>query len=132
MGAGQAPYKKFFKESNYIAVDFGKGETNWDYSGIDIVADIHKLPIRNEIADVALLTEVLEHSHSPQITLSEIARILKPGGRLYLTVPQGLGEHQVPFDFFRYTQYGLRVLCERAGLNVISVRMTTGFFWLFC
>ncbi len=40
--------------------------------------------------DVAIITEVLEHLPYPKITLSEIVRILRPGGRLVGSVPNAI------------------------------------------
>jgi len=55
-----------------------------------------------------------------------VGRILKPGGRLFLYAPLVFPEHQAPHDFFRYTSYGLRHLCGKAGLEVVSVVPSNG------
>lgn len=128
VGAGQCQYKDLFFDKRYIGVDFGGGDHEWDYSRLDTVADIHELPIQSGIADAVLCTEVLEHTYDPQKVICEMARILKTGGRAFITVPQGWGEHQVPHDYFRYTQYGMKVLLGRAGLEIVEVMKTTGLF----
>jgi SAM-dependent methyltransferase len=128
VGAGQCQYKNFFSDKKYIGVDFGAGDTEWDYSRVNVIADVHFLPIRSDTADAVLCTQVLEHTYNPQKVVSEIARILKEGGTAFFTVPQGWGEHQVPYDYFRYTQYGMKVLLCNAGLNVAEIGKTTGLF----
>lgn len=128
VGAGECQYKKFFLDKRYVSVDFGGGDQDWDYTQIDVIADIHKLPIKDEMADAVLCTEVLEHAYNPQEVVCEIARILKYEGKAFFTVPQGWGEHQIPHDYFRYTQFGMQVLLSRAGLTAIEIIKTTGLF----
>jgi len=55
-------------------------------------------------------------------------RVIKPGGRLCLTAPQGWGVHQAPFDYFRYTHYGLRYLLEKSGFNIVTITPSCGYF----
>jgi hypothetical protein len=58
--------------------------------------------------------------------MSEVARVLRPGGFLLLTTPQTWGLHHEPHDYYRYTCYGLRHQAERAGLQVVSITPTCG------
>jgi SAM-dependent methyltransferase len=128
-GAGECQYKPLFGHARYIAVDLCVGDANWDFSGIDINAPLHDIPLSDRSADVILCTEVLEHVPNPHQVVAELARLLKPGGSLYVSVPFSGREHQVPYDFFRYTQYGLRHLCDQAGLEVEYVRPVRGDFY---
>jgi SAM-dependent methyltransferase len=127
LGAGQCRYKFFFQHCNYIAVDFAKSETKWDFSKLDIIADIHRLGfIADDSADFCLNTTTLEHLSEPLQFLREVRRILRPGGRLFLYVPFVMNEHQAPYDFYRYTSYGLRHLCDGSGLRVVSLKPSNG------
>jgi hypothetical protein len=54
--------------------------------------------------------------------------VLKPLGQLFLTAPMAHAEHQVPYDFFRYTSFGLRSLCQRAGFAEITIKPFGGLF----
>lgn len=128
-GAGECQYKPLFGHVHYLAVDLCVGDENWDFSRIDINAPLHDVPLPDGAADVVLCTEVLEHVPNPHQVVAELGRLLKPGGSLYLTVPFSAREHQVPYDFFRYTQYGVRYLCEQAGLEVEYVRPVRGDFY---
>lgn len=128
-GAGECWYKEKFARLKYYAVDFGKGKDSWDYTNLDAAANLLELPFKTGSFDAVLSTQVLEHINRPAEFLKEINRVLKPGGRLYLTAPQGFKEHQAPYDFFRYTSYGLRFLFEEAGFKVEYVKPMGGFFY---
>jgi len=122
LGAGECRYRFFFDKCNYVSVDFGKGDKNWDFGSNDIIGDITKLDfIKSESVPYVLNTTVLEHINEPSELLSHIHRILRPGGKLFLYVPFVQFEHQIPFDFYRYTSYGLRYLCEKSGLEVVEL-----------
>lgn len=129
-GAGQCTYKPFFKHCDYVAVDTGVGDSTWDYSHLDIVAPLDRLPVADASFDAILCTEVLEHLDRPEESLRELCRVLRPEGRLFLSVPFFHHEHQVPYDFFRYTSYGLKTLLQRAGFreDSIIVRPVGGIF----
>jgi SAM-dependent methyltransferase len=101
----------------------------WDTGEIDIVSDITSVPQPDASFDVVLCTEVLEHVPEPLAVLRGIARVLKPGGRLYLAAPQSWHQHQKPYDFFRYTSFGLRHLLARSGLEVVELSPMGGYFW---
>jgi 2-polyprenyl-3-methyl-5-hydroxy-6-metoxy-1,4-benzoquinol methylase len=45
------------------------------------------LPLADQTFDCVLLSEVIEHLESPQLTIRETARVLRPGGRLLVTTP---------------------------------------------
>jgi SAM-dependent methyltransferase len=75
--------------------------------------------LRGGVFDTVLLSDVLEHVPEPVSLLLEVARILSPGGRLILNVPFMYWLHEVPNDYFRYTEYGLTALAKRAGFEVL-------------
>ena len=55
-----------------------------------------------------MCNQVLEHVFNPDDFVREIARVLKPGGALLLTVPFVWNEHEQPYDYARYSSFGLR------------------------
>lgn len=120
-GAGESIYKKFFSHCNYKAIDLAVGESRWNYANLDYVGFLHEMPIENEMFDAVLCTQVLEHLEWPRESVKEMHRVIKPGGKLYMTVPMAQNEHQVPYDFFRYTSYGLESICKHAGFNNIKI-----------
>jgi SAM-dependent methyltransferase len=120
-GAGESVYKKFFSHCNYKAIDLAVGESRWNYTNLDYIGFLHEMPIEDEIFDAVLCTQVLEHLEWPRESVKEMHRVIKPGGKLYITAPMAQNEHQVPYDFFRYTSYGLESICKNAGFHDIKI-----------
>lgn len=131
LGAGESPYKDFFLQyaDRYIAVDWAG---SFHDTRADIAADLNKpLPIDSEVADTVVSLSVMEHLCEPQTMLNEAYRILKPGGAIVLQVPWQWWIHEAPYDFFRYTPYGLRYLFEKAGFADVLVEPQSGFFTMW-
>lgn len=129
-GAGEGRYRSFFLAHRYIGVDLAVGDTAWDYSRLNAVADLNALPFYAGTFDAALNVVTLEHLTDPGLALAEIARALKPGGQFLLVAPLEWEEHQQPHDYFRYTRFGLRMLLERAGFAVDDLVPVGGYFRL--
>ena len=87
-GSGEGRYASSFDGRRYVGVGLGIGDHAWDYSGVDVAADLEALPFPNDSFDAALNIVVLEHTRNPQQVLNELCRTLKPGGRLLLIAPQ--------------------------------------------
>ncbi|MCX6717243.1 MAG: class I SAM-dependent methyltransferase [Candidatus Taylorbacteria bacterium] len=128
IGAGELKYIKYFEHCEYKSQDFCLGDANWDFSKIDIKSSAYKIPEKDASFDYVLCTQVLEHLEFPEKAFSEFSRLLKNGGKLILTAPLGFGEHQIPYDFFRYTKYGLKSLGKRNNLKLIEIKPHGGIF----
>lgn len=76
----------------------------------DIVGDLHTYDFGENMFDTVVLSEVLEHLHSPHLGIQNIYKFLKPGGRLILTTPFIFPIHDRPYDYYRFTKYGLQHL----------------------
>ena len=76
--------------------------------------------------DYVLLNQVLEHLPEPGNALNELYRVFKPGGKIFATAPLFYEEHEQPYEFFRYTQFGQRYIFERAGFIVESIEGLEG------
>ena len=61
-----------------------------------------------------------EHVFEPDIFLLEIKRVLKPNGKLLLTVPFAWDEHEQPNDFARYSSFGIKYQLEKNGFKIIK------------
>ncbi|MEZ5366239.1 MAG: class I SAM-dependent methyltransferase [Bryobacterales bacterium] len=95
-GAGEGRYAQYFPGRRYVGIDLAVGDAAWDYSGIDALGDLAKLPFPDDTFDAALNIVTLEHVPEPLAVLREIARVLRPGGRLFLVAaavgsPPGAG-----------------------------------------
>lgn len=115
VGCGNQPYRSMLTPAavRYIGADVTAPGSSAD---VEIVND--QLVLDDRVADAVLCTQVLEHSPRPQVLLCDIARVLRPGGTVVLTVPFYWPHHEEPHDYFRFTRYGLALLCEQAGLAV--------------
>ena len=89
-----------------IAIDLTPGDC------VKIVGDACHLPFADESCDGVWLEAVLEHVPDPRAVLTEIQRVLKPHGWLYLEVPFMQGEHAAPGDYQRYTKQGFEQLLK--------------------
>jgi SAM-dependent methyltransferase len=104
IGAGNSPYRSFFKNSEkYIRID------KFDYgTKPDIIADATKLPFKNNSADSVVCFQVLEHLQNPQKAVDEMYRVLKKNGVCLATTHMATVLHGEPYDYFRFTKYGLK------------------------
>jgi SAM-dependent methyltransferase len=125
-GAGDCRYQRFFSERKYESADFCQVEK--EYAKVTYVCDLKQIPVGDASYDLVLCTQVLEHVNEPRRVLKEFARILKPGGQLWLTAPLFYEEHEVPYDFYRYTRYGLSHVVEDAGFDVKRVEWLEGYY----
>ena len=127
-GAGECAYKTYFPHCDYKAVDLAIGDGTWNYDELDYRAPLDNLAIANNSFDAILCTQVLEHLERPRESVREFYRVLKVGGKLYLTAPMAQGQHQPPYDFFRYTSFGLMSIISEAGFDEIRVESFGGVF----
>ncbi len=118
VGCGTKPYHSLFKVKSYRGLDIDSPVTR--KRGIaDDLYDGTQFPYLSESFDAVLCNQVLEHVFNPDEFLAEINRVLKPGGKLLLTVPFVWDEHEQPYDFARYSSFGLKALLEKSGFKIV-------------
>ena len=123
VGAGELPYKECFNKCRYLSQDI------INYNGaIDYVCDAKKIPVKNESFDYVICTQVLEHIKEPHLVIKEMYRILKKGGKVFLTTHGNFEEHGIPYDFFRYTRYGLKYLAISNHFRSTKIKPQGGRF----
>jgi SAM-dependent methyltransferase len=127
-GAGECRVREFIGNQHYVAIDAGCGDHTWNYSALDAIGDLEHGPIQEKLYDLVMGTQGLEHVKEPQLVLNELFRITKTGGRICISAPQGWGVHQAPFDFFRYTNFGLQHLIEKSGFKIDTITPSCGYF----
>ncbi len=99
VGAANMKYAPFFGHCRYVAQD----HPDVSYAPRDaelIRSDIASIPLRTGSVDAILCTEVLEHVEQPLAAIAEFSRLLRPGGRLLLTVPSACRVHRVPTHYY--------------------------------
>jgi len=102
LGSAWSPYAKYFPNRTSCDIEAR--------TGVDVVADAHELPFKDGEFQTILCSEVLEHLHTPEKAISEMYRVLETDGTLILTTRFMFPAHDVPHDYFRYTEYGMRHL----------------------
>jgi glycosyltransferase involved in cell wall biosynthesis len=120
VGAGVAPYRELFSQADYVTIDRADS-FHAEPTDFDVVASADALPLEDETLDAIICTQVLEHVPNPADVLREFHRVLKPGARLLLTTPLAWEEHEMPYDFYRYTRSGLEYLLGQAGFERLDI-----------
>ena len=126
-GCGSKPYRALFRVDEYIGTDIeisGHDHANED---IDVYYDGHHLPFDDVSFDSIFSSEVLEHIFNLPEILDELYRVLKPGGHMLITVPFVWDEHEIPYDFARYTSFGLAHILKEKGFEPVAARKTTDY-----
>jgi len=110
----------------YIALDYPA--TGQDLYGARpcLFGSASQLPLQNDSFDTVILLEVLEHLERPEQALKEIQRVLRPGGTLILSLPFLYPVHDAPFDFQRYTPFGLERELKASGFRIEELENTLG------
>ena len=121
-GCGGSPYRSLFGSCTYHRADLA-GDFPVDFKyGPD-----SRLPAELADYDCVLSTQVLEHVLSPTAYLAEAYRVLRPGGHLLLSTHGLFEDHFCPYDYWRWTVYGLRKLVEETGFKIDRIlKLTTG------
>ena len=124
------PLRRLFDGKRYLAAGF-KPENKFGEDSCDLDLDVCAIDIPDASFDCAICIEVLEHCAEPFIAAKELQRILRPGGRLFLTVPfltgyhgkrvdEHNGSHGAFPDYWRFTHQGLeRMFSDLEDLCVL-------------
>ena len=121
VGCGQKPYESLFRSSAYIGLEMDTPE-NRKQKKADVYYDGKVFPFDSEEFDSVVINEVFEHVFDPDGFLAEVGRVLKPGGALLMTVPFVWDEHETPWDFARYSSFGISAILRKHGFQVEILR----------
>jgi SAM-dependent methyltransferase len=120
VGCGQKPYRSLMDVEDYVGLEIDSPSAR--YAGTaDAYYDGKTFPFADASFDSVLTNQVLEHVFTPTAFLAEISRVLKPGGSVVITVPFVWDEHEQPYDYARYSSFGLKHLLETSGFEVVAM-----------
>jgi SAM-dependent methyltransferase len=117
-------------------LNLGAGNTNChervinldiqDANSIDILNIGTELPFADNSLDLVISQEVLEHIEEPLHALSEVWRVLRPGGKFYCQVPFVIGFHPGPCDYWRFSRQALELLFENEEWSIEELELSLG------
>ena len=124
VGCGNKPYQTLFATADeYVGLEYDSTE-NRVAKRADFFYDGNTFPFEDASFDGVICNEVLEHVFNPDQFLREIFRVLKPNGNFLLSVPFIWDEHEQPWDYARYSSFGLKSLLEHNGFVLVEQRKT--------
>ena len=124
LGCGNKPYESLYQP--LTVSQLGCDVIQSDRNRVDVLCPVTSLKFMDEQFDTVLCTQVLEHVFEHDKMMSEVYRVLKPGGHLILTVPFAWELHEEPYDFFRYTKHALKELFEQSGFHIDYIKPNGG------
>jgi SAM-dependent methyltransferase len=126
-GCGSKPYESLFSAEKYVGVDMSLSDSDYEGSCADYFYDGKTLPFEDDAFDTIFTTEVFEHVFNLDEIVTELSRVLKQNGKLVVTTPFVWVEHLVPYDYARYTTFGLRHMLEKHGFEIIVMEKSSTY-----
>jgi SAM-dependent methyltransferase len=117
VGCGTKPYEKYFRSTEYVGLEI-ETTINRERKKADVFYDGGKFPFQDKEFDSIVTNQVFEHVFNPAEFLAEINRVLKVNGMLLLTVPFVWDEHEQPYDFARYSSFGIKHVLQQHGFTI--------------
>ena len=122
MGCGKAPLYGYYRNYCTEVTLADWPESLHQNQCIDIVCDLNRpLPFKDNEFDTILLSDVLEHLYEPIQLWEEMYRILSPHGKVLLNTPFFYWLHEIPHDYYRYTEHILQYMAESTGFRIIEL-----------
>lgn len=131
IGCGTKPYEAMARPyvSEHVGLD---RESPFNARArVDLVGTAYEIPVPDASFDTAMSTAALEHLAEPEAALRECFRVLKPGGHAIYSVPFFWHIHSPPWDYYRFTRFGLEHIFGKAGFEEVEVRALSGFWVTF-
>lgn len=126
VGCGKRPYALIYERHVELSIGTEVQFSLHGTAAADLIGYAEELPFADASFDTILCTEVLEHTRHPFQVLTELARLLKPGGHLILSTPFIYPIHEAPRDYWRFTVYGLQKICQDNGLDIVEINSKGG------
>ena len=123
VGCGNKPYTSLYSVREYVGLEIDS-PVNRKKNIADKFYDGNALPFKNDTFDSVVSTQVFEHVPNPDELLDEVFRVLRVNGLFLISVPFVWDEHEQPYDFTRYSSFGIRAILERHGFEILELRKT--------
>lgn len=118
---GKSTAREQFTKAEYVGFDYYPGPN------VDVVGDAHKLSsyFGNDKFDLIYSSAVFEHFAMPWLVATEIVKLLKVKGIVFVETHFSYSSHERPWHFFQFSDMALRVLfspalgieCLEAGVS---------------
>lgn len=124
IGCGNKPYESLFQDvsTSYTGCDVIQSSQN----KVDVICEAVNLQFADGSFDTAFSTQVIEHVEDPFKMLSEANRVLRSGGIIIVSAPFCWELHEQPYDFYRYSKYGLKAMFNKHGFEVLELKANGG------
>ena len=126
-GCGAKPYQTLIDVENYIGLDIENSSHNHENEKIDVYYDGLTIPFPDNTFDSYFSSQVLEHVPNSTGILQEVYRVMKHGGHLLVTVPFVWDEHETPYDFNRWTSFGIKELFSQNNFEIIKLEKSSNY-----
>lgn len=123
IGCGTKPYEKLCDAEEYIGLEIDD-EGNRNHTSADMFYDGITLPFQDKEFDSLISNQVFEHVFNPSQFLKEANRVTKIEGLFLITAPFIWDEHEQPYDYSRYTSFGMKHILNENGFEIIEHRKT--------
>jgi SAM-dependent methyltransferase len=123
LGCGKVPFYGLYRDSvdEVTCIDWPGSAHGSEH--VDVFADLNlATSIPAASFDTIFSSSVLEHIWKHDMFWDEMARMLRPGGKIILSVPFIYWLHEEPHDYFRWTRHALVKACEERDLAVVSLK----------
>lgn len=101
-------FRKLYTDCEYVGLDMAPGD------GVDVVVDLTRSigPLAEGHFALGICCSVLEHVAKPWLFAENLTRLIRPGGKLFMSVPWVWRYHAYPDDYFRFSHRGVMALFE--------------------
>lgn len=118
LNVGSSSVQTNYKNSINLDIDL--------FDNVDVVADGKNLPFKDKSFDFVIIEMVLEHVDESEKVIAESYRVLKNGGKVFISIPFMHVFHGSPNDFNRYTLNGLSRRLELQGFSLEKEGVLSG------
>lgn len=130
LGCGIMPYKEYLTKNKNVISYKGIDLKDSQYHNAikpDIYWDGVHIPLNDNSQDWVIITEFLEHYFDTRHILNEIHRVLKPGGKIFFTIPSIYVLHEVPYDYHRFTYFSLEKYFQITNFKKLEINPLGNF-----